>query len=128
MPTPTGEADGVPWPAANAHLNRLISALQQNGFDVSAEHSMFGGRAKLDVLPSLLIKVHDTVKHWAAELLSRVQEYVGFHLARYVKSKRLRGVKVRPFTREELELLYAQLRQEREFHAGSSQDSRVLEY
>ncbi len=81
---------------------------------------MFGNRAKLDVLPSLLIKVHDTVKHWAAELLSKVQEYVGFHLARHVKVKKLRGVKVRPFSRDELEMLHPQLRQEREFQAGAS--------
>ncbi len=98
VPGPTREEGDSPWGSANTHRDRLIAALRQNGFDVSAEHSMFGNRAKLDVLPSLLIKVHDTVKNWAAELLSRVQEYVGFHLARHVKAKRLRGVKVRPFS------------------------------
>jgi len=119
VPSSTREDDVVPWASSDLHRDRLISALKQNGFDVSAEHSMFGNKAKLDVLPALLIRVHDTVKHWAADLLSRVQEYVGFHLARYVKSKKVRGVRVRPFTREEMEMLHAQLRQEREVHAGA---------
>lgn len=88
------------------------------GFDVSSEHSMFLSEPKLDVLPRLLIKAHDTVKVWAAELLGRVQEYVGYHLARYAKGKRLLGVKVRPFTRAELQALHAQLRAERERRAG----------
>jgi hypothetical protein len=88
---------------------------------------MFGNKSKLDVLPALLIRVHDTVKHWAAELLSRVQEYVGFHLSRYVKGKRIRGVQVRPFTREELQMLHAQLRQERHVQAGASADGAQLE-
>jgi hypothetical protein len=127
VPSATREDGDSPWQSAKTHRDRLIAALRQNGFDVSAEHSMFGDRAKLDVLPSLLIKVHDTVKHWAAELLSRVEEYVGFHLARYVKSKKLRGVKVRPFSRDELELLHAQLRQEREFQAGASEPRLPLE-
>ena len=127
VPGPTREDGETPWGSATTHRDRLVGALRQNGFDVSAEHSMFGNRAKLDVLPSLLIKVHDTVKHWAADLLSRVQEYVGFHLARYVKAKKLRGVKVRPFSRDELELLHAQLRQEREFQAGASEPRDALE-
>jgi hypothetical protein len=127
VPASTRESDGAPWANSSVHRDRLISALHQNGFDVSAEHSMFGNKAKLDILPALLIRVHDTVKHWAAELLSRVQEYVGFHLARYVKAKRIRGVKIRPFTREEMEMLHAQLRQEREFQAGSYGQTAQLE-
>ncbi|MCI0703843.1 MAG: hypothetical protein L0241_22515 [Planctomycetia bacterium] len=119
VPASTHERDSLPWGSANSHRDRLLTAIHQNGFDVSDEHSMFEDRAKLDILPSLLIRVHDTVKHWAADLVSRVQEYVGFHLARYVKSKKIRGVKVRPFTRSELELLYAQLQQEREAQAGA---------
>jgi hypothetical protein len=116
-----------PWPSADRHRDRLIRALQQNGCDVSAEHTMCGGRARLDVLPALLIKVHDTVKHWAAALRSRVQEYVGNYLARSVKAKQLRGAKVRPFSRQGLELLYAHLRQERELQAGAAQSPRMLE-
>jgi hypothetical protein len=127
VPAATAERDGPPWDSASRHRDRLIQALRQNGFDVAAEHTLFGSRAKLDVLPALLIKVHDTVKHWAAELLSRVQEYVGYHLARYVKTKRIRGVRVRPFQREELEMLYAQLRQEREFQAGAPERPNLRE-
>jgi hypothetical protein len=127
VPGATRENGESPWASANIHRDRLIAALRQNGFGVSSEHSMFGNRAKLDVLPELLIRAHDTVKHWGAELLSRVQEYVGFHLARYVKAKKLRGVKVRPFSRDELEMLHAQLRQERDFQAGASDPHDALE-
>lgn len=119
VPAGTQEIDKLPWDSADAHRDRLLAAIRQTDFDVSTEHSMFADRAKLDVLPSILIRVHDTVKHWAADLLSRVQEYVGFHLARYVRNKKIRGVQVRPFTRDELELLHAQLRQEREAIAGA---------
>jgi hypothetical protein len=126
VPAATHDRDGLPWPSANAHRDRLISAIHQNEFDVSNEHSMFDDRAKLDVLPSLLIRVHDTVKHWAADLMSRVQEYVGFHLARYVKQKKIRGVRVRPFTRGELEMLHTQLQQEREAQAGAEAPAPLI--
>jgi hypothetical protein len=112
-----------PWPAAARHRDRLLAALQQNGFDVSAEHTMFRSDAAIDVLPRLLIRAHDTVKQWAADLLSRVQEYVGYYLARYVRTKKFRGVKIRPFTRDELTLLYEQLSRERELQAGASSDT-----
>jgi hypothetical protein len=119
VPAPTEERAGDPLAIAIAHANRLFDALKQTGFEVSNEHSMFDSDAKIDVLPSLVIRAHDTVKHWAAELLSRVQEYIGYFLASYVNKKKFRGVKIRPFTRQELELLYAQLREERELQAGA---------
>jgi hypothetical protein len=116
---PTADDGGtLSWPTATRHLQKVVDAFDQMGFDVSSEHSMFLSEPKLDVLPRLLIKAHDTVKVWAAELLGRVQEYVGYHLARYAKGKRLLGVKVRPFTRAELQALHAQLRAERERRAG----------
>ena len=108
------------WAEIIVHRDRLISAIQQNGFDVAAEHTMFRQRTNLDILPRLLIQAHDTVKLWAADLLSRVQEYIGFYLARHVLSKELGGVKIRPYTAKELKLLYATLRQEREMKAGSN--------
>jgi len=123
--SPTDESKEDPSPAALAHVTRLIAALQQNGFEVSAEHNMFQDKAKIDILPALVIKVHDTVKHWAAELLSRVQEYVGFLLARHVTTQKVRGVRVRPFTRSELERLYSQLKQERELQAGGLPPKRI---
>lgn len=106
------------WSVVDAHRDRLLAGLKTVGFEVSAEHSMFEHESKLDVLPALIVKVHDTVKMWATELLSRVQEYIGYHLSRYVQQKSFRGVKVRPFTRAELEFLYQQLRRERDLRAG----------
>lgn len=119
VPTSTGEEDPAPWPVAARHTQRLLAAIEQVGWDVAAEHSMFEPEMKLDVLPRLLLKAHDTVKIWAAELLGRVQEYVGYHLARYTKTKRMKGIQVRPFTRGELEALYTELRKERERQAGA---------
>jgi len=126
IPAPTAYGTD-PWPVARRHRDRLLVALQQNGFDVSAEHSMFKSDAAIDVLPRLLIRAHDTVKHWASDLLARVQEYVGYYLARYVSVKKFRGVKVRPFTRDELRLLYEQLKRERELQAGASNTPNMLE-
>jgi len=119
VPARTAENDPLPWVVATRHAQRLLAAIQAVGWDVAAEHAMFLEEPKLDVLPRLLIKAHDTVKIWAAELLGRVQEYVGYQLARYTKTKRMRGIQVRPFTRAELEALYAELRKERERQAGA---------
>jgi hypothetical protein len=119
IPVPTGENDAAPWVVVDRHTQRLLIAIEQVGWDVAAEHTMFQPEMKLDVLPRLLLKAHDTVKIWAAELLGRVQEYVGYHLAHYTKKKRMRGIQVRPFTRTELEAFYAELRKEREEQAGA---------
>ncbi len=121
-----GELAERNWDDVRVHQTRLISAIAQNGFDVSAEHNMFEDRAKLDVLPELLVRAHDTVKHWAADLLSRVQEYIGYYLSRYVKTKGLRGIKVRPFTAAELKVLYSTLKQERDAQAGSAEGNTAL--
>ena len=88
---------------------------------------MFRSDAAIDVLPRLSIRAHDTVKLWAADLLARVQEYVGSYLARYVNTKKFRGVKVRPFTRDELKILYDQLKRERELQAGTGEPRRMLD-
>jgi hypothetical protein len=119
VPVGTAEEGEEPWPVASKFLAKVLTALSQTGFDVAAEHQMFSKEPKLDVLPRLLIKAHDTVKVWAAELLGRVQEFVGYQLAQYTKSKKARGIQVRPFSREELEALYQQLRSERERAAGA---------
>jgi hypothetical protein len=107
------------WSEVQEHLDRLVSALKQNGFEVAAEHTMFRQRTNLDIVPKVLIQAHDTVKLWAADLLSRVQEYIGHYLARHVRAKGLSGVKVRPFTAKELKLLYASLRAERDLRSGA---------
>ena len=116
------------WKRVYYHLDRALLAVRQTGFDVSAEHTMFNSPARLDILPAMLIRVHDTVKYWAAELLSRVQEFVGYYLAKHVKNKKFKGIKVRPFTRGELELLYGQLKAERHRQAGDApKDDPMLE-
>jgi hypothetical protein len=112
------ETHAMDWGQVDFHRDQLIRALKQNAFDVSAEHNMFDSKAKLDVLPALLIRVHDTVKHWAADLLSRVHEYIGYHIAKHVRTKRMREVNVRPFNRTELELLYESVKRERDAQAG----------
>ena len=58
--------------------------------------------------------------------MSRVQEYIGFYMARHVKTNKIAGVRVRPFTRAQLEMLYEQLRREREMQAGAM-PQRTLE-
>jgi hypothetical protein len=125
-PAPTKEDGENPWPKVQPLLTRLISAVRQNGFEVSDEHSMFKSELRIDVLPSLLIRVHETVKLWAANLLNQVQEYVGRQLARAINNRKFRGIKVRPFTKSELELLYSQLKRERELQAGISNPSEKM--
>lgn len=119
VPTPTTEGSGSFWPVAEPHLNRLLTALKQNGFDVSLEHSMFADKGTMDILPTILVKAHDTVKVWGQDLISRVHEYIGYHLARYINTKKIKGIQIRPFKKEELELLYTQLKRERDLKAGS---------
>jgi hypothetical protein len=107
-------------------VRRIASALKETGgFDVAAEHDMFTSPPKIDVLPKLILRAHDTVKLWAADLMSRVHEYVGHLLARYVKGKRIQGVKVRPFSRAELERLLEQLKRAREIGAGRTGRSEL---
>lgn len=117
--SPTEEHECSPWGQATRALNASLSAIRTVDFDVAAEHQMFNTRPILDVLPSLLISTHEMVKTWALELVGRVQEFVGYHLSRYVNAKRLKGLQIRPFTRAELEMLYTQLRVEREQAAGA---------
>lgn len=119
VPTSTVEGQGDVWSTAQSHLKRLLAALEQNGFEVSLEHSMFSDKGTMDILPAILIKAHDTVKIWGQDLIARVHEYVGAHIARYIKGKRIKGVQVRPFKKDELELLYTQLKQERDLKAGA---------
>lgn len=118
--------DGGFKPKVHENADRLFGALKGNGFDVAAEHAMFGSRHRIDVLPRLLIEVHYTVKVWASELLSRVQEYIGYHLSRYVKGGRARGIRVRPFRRSELEDLKHQLTEERKRQAGELGGGRSI--
>jgi hypothetical protein len=121
-----GEDSPLTWAIVANELKRVVAAVNETGgFEVSAEHQMFTDPPKIDVLPRLIVKVHDTVKLWAADLLSRVQEFVGYHLARYVKGKKFQGVKVRPFTRMEMELLLSELKRERDLRAGGTGEKAI---
>jgi hypothetical protein len=111
--------------AAQVHLQRLLGALRQTGFEVSVEHSMFRDRSTLEVLPSLVARAHDTVKIWAQELLSRVDEYLSAILTRVISAKRARGVRIRPFTKEEFRLLHEALKQERVRLVGASESEEL---
>ena len=117
---PTVE-DGHFVPDALGRCKRLMDALRLNGFDVSSDHSMFAAKGLIDVLPSLLIKAHYTVKMWATELQARVHEYVGYHLSKYLKGPS-RAIRVRPWKREELELWLDQMTNERRRQGGDRKE------
>jgi hypothetical protein len=111
--------DGAFRPEIVSQCTKLISALKLNDFDVAQDHSMFGAKGWIDVLPRLLIEVHYTVKIWATELQARVHEYVGYHLSRYLKSTH-RAIRVRPWKRAEIEAWLTQMTDERRRQAGRS--------
>lgn len=118
------EEDGkFPAKEVNKHRKALLGAIKSMGFEVSSDHSMFASEAKLDVLPTLLIRVHETVKIWATELQSRVQEYIGYHLSRMAKETSIAGVRVRQWKRSELESWAKSMRKERDGQAGMAEES-----
>jgi hypothetical protein len=97
----------------------FLDALKITGFNVANEHALFGARGWIDVLPRLLIDVHYTVKIWAAELQSRVQEYIGYHMSKYLKGRSFRGVRIRPWRPAELQAWITQMTEERRRQAGT---------
>lgn len=113
--------DGDFGTASFAQAQKLVDALRANRFDVSSDHSMFAARGWIDVLPRLLIEAHYTVKVWATELQSRVNEYVGYHLSRYLKGPH-RAIRVRPWKRQEIEAWLTQMTDERRQHGGDKED------
>ena len=121
VPSPVCGIGADPVVGAMPHLGRLIGALKQTGFDVSAEHSIYRDKSTLEVLPSLVTRAHDTVKIWAQELLSRVDEYLSAVLTRVISAKKARGVRIRPFTKTEFKLLHETLKQERLRIVGASE-------
>lgn len=123
------ESQPADWPQIAEHMGRVFRSFDDSGgFDVAAEHSMFTAPSKIDVLPRILVRVHDTVKVWAQDLTSRLQDYLGSLLADVVKDSRQRGrVTIRPFSRAELQLLLQQLRQSRELATlGAVEENRRL--
>ena len=125
VPSPVYGVGADPVTEACPHLERLIGALRQTGFEVSAEHSMYRDKTTLEVLPSLVTRAHDTVKIWAQELLSRVDEYLSAILTRVISAKKARGVRIRPFTKEEFRLLHEALKQERLRLVGASESDEL---
>ncbi len=125
LPETVYSHDSDPPAAARCHLDRLLAALRLIGFDVSSEHSMYRDKSTLEVVPALVARAHDTVKIWARELLSRVDEYLSAVLTRVISAKRARGVRLRPFTKEEFRLLHDTLKQERLRLAGMSGQARL---
>jgi hypothetical protein len=120
VPADTYSEDADPLAVACVHMERVCAALRQTGFDVSAEHSMFRDSSTLEVLPELVARAHDTVKMWARELLNRVDEYLAAIIGRHMQSKRTRGIRVRPFTKDEFKILLQTLEQERKRLGGGS--------
>jgi hypothetical protein len=100
------------------NCDTLIDSLKLTGFEVSAEHAMFDAKGWIDIVPRLLAEVHYTVKIWAAELQSRVQEYIGYHMSRYIKGGGHRGIRIRPWRRAELQAWITQMTEERRRQAG----------
>lgn len=111
---------------AAEHLDRVCAALRQTGFEVSAEHSMFKDSSTLEVIPELVARAHDTVKLWARELLARVDEYLAAIIGRHIQSKRSRGIRVRPFTKDEFRILHQSLEEERKRLGGANPSRRSL--
>jgi hypothetical protein len=118
LPVATIESGEFPVADVQRHLDRLVAALRTVKFDVSAEHSMFQTLLKIDILPSILIRVHETVKVWAAELAARVNEYIGSYIKRHIGDRQHRGIRVRPWTAQELKHFALQLKTERDLQAG----------
>ncbi|HET9394219.1 MAG TPA: hypothetical protein VFO29_11955 [Candidatus Rubrimentiphilum sp.] len=111
--------DSDPHPQAQSHLKRVLSGLEQSGFEVSEEHSMFRDKSTLEVLPELVARAHDTVKIWAHELVIRLDEYLTTIIGRHVSDKRSRGIRVRPFSKQEFVILHQALESERRRLSGS---------
>lgn len=118
VPAQTLGNSGESVQSAPTHLDRVWRALRETGFEVSAEHSMFRDKSTIEVLPRLVAQVHDTVKTWARELLTRVDEYLAALISQHIGRKRARGIRVRPFTKQEFKMLHESLVSERKRVGG----------
>jgi hypothetical protein len=123
LPFRTDEVGDFP-PDANRRLERLLRGIKTVGFDVAAEHNMFQDAPKLDILPSIVIRVHDTVKIWASELMARVNETIGYYVRKRFGDSGFKGVRVRRWTPAELRQWARQMQAERNLQAGVSPDSK----
>jgi hypothetical protein len=104
---------------ATRHLENALAALHSTGFDVAKEHAMFNSPATLDLLPRIIIRTHETVKEWAAELLARVSEFIGYKLREHRINTSNRAIRLRKLTKTEFEAWVNQMQAERDRSAGS---------
>jgi hypothetical protein len=123
VPASTSERIDERLTAAVRHLQHAMVALRATGFDVAKEHAMYNSPATLDLLPTIIIRVHETVKDWAGELLARVSEYIGYKLREHKISQSNRAIRLRKLTRPEFEQWVHQMQSERDRTAGSSHAS-----
>jgi len=121
IPHATAEEGQFPADLVAEHSGRLLDGIALEGFEVAADHSFFDNAGSIDILPRLLIRAHETVKVWATELLSRVREYMDYHLAKYLKPGSPRpAIRIRKWRREELITWISQMQDERAKQGGSS--------
>jgi len=113
VPHSTEEDGEFPASVCADHLNRTLAALQTVGFQVDNEHSMFNAVGKIDLLPSILVKTHETVKAWAKELRDRVSEFMDWQLAKYLTSGQKKKLRLRPWTRRELQVWIDNMHEDR---------------
>ena len=120
IPHSTAEQGGFPDSLrASEHLGRVLDAIALEGFEVASEHSFFDKSDSIDILPRLLIRAHETVKVWATELLSRVKEYMDYHLARYSKPGAPKpSIRIRKWRRDELITWINRMQDERTRQGG----------
>jgi hypothetical protein len=117
VPHSTDEKGEFPEDVCNNHLTRTLTALYTVGFEVDNEHSMFGSSEKIDLLPTILVRAHETVKTWAQELRSRVVEFMDWHLAKRLEGQK-KNMRLRPWTRQELETWVDRMHEERHKDGG----------
>lgn len=117
VPHKTVEEGGFPEETCGFHLGRALTALKTVGFEVASEHAMFGDAGKIDLLPSILVRAHETVKTWARELRDRVSEYMDWHIAKYLQPGE--RVRLRPWKRRDLEMWIENMQDDRRKIAGT---------
>jgi hypothetical protein len=97
-------------PTLTDEFGRLfLQALHQDGFEVAQEHAMFDTEGRLDILPKMMILVHETVKGWSQHLLALSQEFIGRNIASYLKTKE-RSARLRPWNKSEIDAWVGHMR------------------
>lgn len=116
--------DDAPWEAMAPFARMVLTAFREIGFEVAADHDMFDAKGRLDIMPKLLIDVHNTVKQWSALLYARAQEHIAFQISGFLKGRR-KEARIRPWKRHELEAWLQQMTREREGRLTGTSDPHV---